>query len=139
LSNTSWILSLSYKEYLISNESKKGIQRFNKSDQRKINRMVSGDKLIYFIIDKNRFTGISELMSNDYDVLDNETISVKVKKYITLPIKNSVDGDQVGPRLEYVKRWVPERWRLAMVGSLHIIQQNDYKLIEACLKAHEGS
>ena len=139
MSNTSWILSLSYKEYLISNESKKGIQRFNKSDQRKINRMVSGDKLIYFIIDKNRFTGISELMSNDYDVLDNETISVKVKKYITLPIKNSVDGDQVGPRLEYVKRWVPERWRLAMVGSLHIIQQNDYKLIEACLKAHEGS
>tara|TARA_B100001765_G_C19462202_1_gene319775 strand:+ start:555 stop:974 length:420 start_codon:yes stop_codon:yes gene_type:complete len=139
LSNTSWILSLSYKEYLISNESKKGIQRFNKSDQRKINRMVSGDKLIYFIIDKNRFTGISELMSNDYDVLDNETISVKVKKYITLPIKNSVDGDQVGPRLEYVKRWVPERWRLAMVGSLHIIQQNDYKLIEACLKAHEVS
>ncbi|MEG3581352.1 MAG: hypothetical protein VX359_00090 [Chloroflexota bacterium] len=139
MSNTSWILSLSYKEYLISNESKKGIQRFNKSDQRKINRMVSGDKLIYFIIDKNRFTGISELMSNDYDVLDNETISVKVKKYITLPIKNSVDGDQVGPRLEYVKRWVPERWRLAMVGSLHIIQQNDYKLIEACLKAHEVS
>ncbi|MBO83020.1 MAG: hypothetical protein CL506_01490 [Actinobacteria bacterium] len=101
--------------------------------------MVSRDKLIYFIIDKNRFTGISELLSNDYDVLDNKTISVKVKKYITLPIKNSVDGDQVGPRLEYVKRWVPERWRLAMVGSLHIIQQNDYKLIEACLKAHEVS
>jgi hypothetical protein len=139
LSNTSWILSLSYEEYLLSNKSKKGTQRFNKSDQRKINRMVLGDKLIYFIIDKNRFTGISELLSNDYDVLDNKTISVKVKKYITLPIKNSVDGDQVGPRLEYVKRWVPERWRLAMVGSLHIIQQNDYKLIEACLKAHEVS
>jgi|TARA_B100001105_G_scaffold54781_2_gene41608 hypothetical protein len=139
LSNTSWILSLSYEEYLLSNKSKKGTQRFNKSDQRKINRMVSRDKLIYFIIDKNRFTGISELLSNDYDVLDNKTISVKVKKYITLPIKNSVDGDQVGPRLEYVKRWVPERWRLAMVGSLHIIQQNDYKLIEACLKAHEVS
>jgi hypothetical protein len=139
LSNTSWILSLSYEEYLLSNKSKKGTQRFNKSDQRKINRMVLGDKLIYFIIDKNRFTGISELLSNDYDVLDNKTISVKVKKYITLPIKNSVDGDQVGPRLEYVKRWVPERWRLAMVGSLHIIQQNDYKLIEACLKTHEVS
>ena len=139
MSNTSWILSLSYEEYLLSNKSKKGTQRFNKSDQRKINRMVLGDKLIYFIIDKNRFTGISELLSNDYDVLDNKTISVKVKKYITLPIKNSVDGDQVGPRLEYVKRWVPERWRLAMVGSLHIIQQNDYKLIEACLKAHEVS
>ena len=60
-------------------------------------------------------------------------ISVKIKKGAHLKIVNSVDANQIGPSLEYVKRWAPEKWKLSLFGNLHIISQNDYNLIESCI------
>ncbi len=106
------------------------------NDKRKVGRMSIGDKLIFYISDKNCFVGISEIKSDDAEELSNKTLSIKIKRSTHLNINNSVDGDQIGPSLDYVKRWAPERWKLAMVGSLHIVSQNDYNLINASIKSH---
>jgi hypothetical protein len=36
----------------------------------------------------------------------------------------------LAPRLEYVRRWVPEDWPLAFFDKLHLIPQKDFRLIE---------
>jgi hypothetical protein len=45
-----------------------------------------------------------------------------------------VDAMQIGPRLEYVRKWPPEMWPLALVGTLHIIPQRDFTMLEEELK-----
>jgi len=50
-----------------------------------------------------------------------------------------VDGYQVGPTLEYVRKWPPDRWPLAFFGMLHIIPQRDFNFIEEELKRAGGS
>jgi len=134
LANTYWLINLKSEEY-IKNSSNKRSQIFMNNDKRKVARMSIGDKLIFYISDKNCFVGISEIKSDNAEELSNKTLSIKVKKSNHLNINNSVDGDQIGPSLDYVKRWAPERWRLAMVGSLHIVSQNDYNLINASIKS----
>lgn len=134
MANTYWLINLKSEEY-IKNSSNKRSQIFMNNDKRKVARMSIGDKLIFYISDKNCFVGISEIKSDNAEELSNKTLSIKVKKSNHLNINNSVDGDQIGPSLDYVKRWAPERWRLAMVGSLHIVSQNDYNLINASIKS----
>ena len=137
MSNTYWLINLKSDEY-IKNSSNKRNQIFMDKDKKKVSRMSNGDKLIYYIGDKNCFVGISEIKSDTPEELTNKNLSIKVKKSNHLNINNSVDGDQIGPSLDYVKRWAPERWRLAMVGSLHIVSQNDYNLINSSIKSHLG-
>ncbi len=137
MANTYWLINLKSEEY-IKNSSNKRDQIFMNSDKKKVSRMSIGDKLIFYISDKNCFVGISEIKSNNAEELSNKTLSIKVKKSNHLNINNSVDGDQIGPSLDYVKRWAPERWRLAMVGSLHIVSQNDYNLINSSIKSRLG-
>ena len=41
-----------------------------------------------------------------------------------------LDGLQIGPGLEYVKRWAPENWPLAFWDKLHLLPQRDFKFLE---------
>jgi hypothetical protein len=41
-----------------------------------------------------------------------------------------LDARQIGPTLEYVKKWAPEDWPLAFIGMLHIIPQRDFTYLE---------
>jgi len=45
-----------------------------------------------------------------------------------------LDARQIGPRLDYVKKWVPEMWPLAFLGELHLIPRKDFTLIEEEMK-----
>ena len=77
---------------------------------------------------------VINLKSDKYEEINSELISIKIKKGTHLKLSNSVDGNQVGPSLEYVKRWAPEKWKLSLFGNLHIISQNDFNLLESCIK-----
>ena len=112
----------------------KKIQYFDIKDKNKISRMKRGDKIIYFLNDKDIFIGISEVKSDNYDEINNDLISIKIKKGTHLKLNNSIDANQIGPSLEYVKRWAPEKWKLSLFGKLHIISQNDFNFIQSCIK-----
>ena len=45
-----------------------------------------------------------------------------------------IDGLQLGPSLEYVKRWAPEDWPLAFWDRIHLLPSRDFKLIEDEMK-----
>tara|TARA_B110000438_G_scaffold102393_1_gene101318 strand:+ start:486 stop:905 length:420 start_codon:yes stop_codon:yes gene_type:complete len=136
---TYWIISLTLDQYFKNTGKKKKVQEFSTSQKKKVQRMNKGDQFIYYLNDKNKFIAISELRSEDFEVITEETLVIKIRKVTSLSLTNCVDADQIGPRLEYVKRWVPERWRLAMVGSLHIISRNDYDLIRSSIDSHNIS
>jgi hypothetical protein len=55
---------------------------------------------------------------------------VETEADVILDESNWIDALQVGPRLEYVRKWAPEDWPLAFVGPLHIIPQKDFTFFE---------
>ena len=132
MSNTFWINNILLEDYnKILNQKK--VQTFDVKEKNKVSRMKNGDKIIYFLGDKDVFIGISEIKNDKYEEINSELISIKIKKGAHLKLSNSVDGNQVGPSLEYVKRWAPEKWKLSLFGSLHIISQNDFNLLESSI------
>ena len=60
---------------------------------------------------------------------------VEIDPKFILESNNYIDGNIVGPRLEYIKRWSPERWYLSLYGMLHIIPQNDFRYLEESIKS----
>ena len=77
--STYWINNSSLEEYNKMLNQKK-IQYFDIKDKNKISRMKKGDKIIYFLNDKDLFIGISEVKSDNYDEINNDLISIKIKK-----------------------------------------------------------
>ena len=55
---------------------------------------------------------------------------IELKPNYILDESQYLDGLQIGPGLEYVKRWSPEHWPLAFWDKLHLIPQRDFKLLE---------
>ena len=136
MSNTFWINNILLKDYNKILTQKK-VQTFDVKEKNKVSRMKNGDKIIYFLGDKDVFIGISEIKNDKYEEINSELISIKIKKGAHLKLSNSVDGNQVGPSLEFVKRWAPEKWKLSLFGNLHIISQNDFNLLESCIKKNK--
>ena len=136
---TYWIISLTLNQYFKNTGKKKKVQEFHISQKKKVQRMNKGDQFVYYLNDENKFIAASELRSPDFEVVTDEALAIKIRKITSLPLTNCVDADQIGPRLEYIKRWAPERWRLALVGPLHIISRNDYDLIKTSIDSHSAT
>ncbi|MBK66433.1 MAG: hypothetical protein CL769_05720 [Chloroflexi bacterium] len=79
--STFWINNINSDEYKKISSQKRN-QTFEISNKNKISRMKKGDKIIYFINDREVFAGISEIKSDSYEEINNELISVKIKKVL---------------------------------------------------------
>ena len=68
--STYWINNSPLAEYNKVLTQKKS-QIFEIKDKNKISRMKNGDKIVYFLNDKDLFIGISEVKSDNYEVINN--------------------------------------------------------------------
>ena len=41
-----------------------------------------------------------------------------------------LDARELGPTLEYVRKWAPEHWPLAFHGNMHTLSQRDFRFLE---------
>ena len=68
--STYWINNSPLEEYNKVLTQKKS-QIFEIKDKNKISRMKNGDKIVYFLNNKDLFIGISEVKSDNYEVINN--------------------------------------------------------------------
>jgi hypothetical protein len=50
-----------------------------------------------------------------------------------------VPAKDLAYRMEYVRKWPPEHWTLALQGHLHQLPQKDFSLIEDEIKRSIGN
>jgi predicted RNA-binding protein len=106
--------------------------------------MKPGDRLIFYLTKIMKFGGMAEVTSDYYE--DHEKVfrsekkpkedypwRVKIKKVTVLSPEQYLDVREIGPTMEYVKKWPSEHWRLAFQGNLHQIPESDYKLISGLM------
>ena len=142
--NTYWLISLNEENYNITKNLGFTIQGFNSFEKRKVSRMKPDDIVLYFLNDLKCFAATASIVSEPFEDEtkywvnsdENELFKdrIEISPILILDSDNYIDGNIVGPSLEYIKRWRPEKWHLSLYGMLHIIPQNDYRYLEKSIQ-----
>lgn len=144
MGKTYWLLSLTEDNFRVTREQEFTIQGVDTRQRRKAVRMAEDDRMIFYISDRRMFVASTTLTSDhfeDHDPLwkshreeEDFPHRVKMRADVLVDEEKWVDAMEVGPRLEYVRKWAPDMWNLALLGSLHIIPQRDFTMLEEELK-----
>ena len=139
-----WMLVLSPDNFRITRELGFTVQGFRSAQRRKAERMEVGDRLLFYISTIQRFGATATISSTFFE--DHSPVwkspkpdeefpyRVHIQRVAVLADDDLMDARQIGPRMEYVKRWIPEWWPLAFQGELHLIPRVDLALIEDEMK-----
>ena len=120
------------------------IQGMMSRQRRKAQRMEPGDRILYYITGVQRFGATATVTSKcteDHKQIwkaegkaDDFPWRVEIKADAVLGDEQFLDAREIGPRMEYVRRWPPEHWPLAFQGNLHILPKSDFELLEQEMK-----
>ncbi|MBM3959676.1 MAG: EVE domain-containing protein [SAR202 cluster bacterium] len=140
LGKTYWMLVMTGDNFEITRRRGFDLQGVESSQRRKALRLSSDDRILFYLSDSRRFAATATVTSGHFE--DHEKIwshhrssedfphRVKIRADAVLNPDQYLDAYQIGPRLEYVRKWPPESWELAFIGALHIIPQKDFSLLE---------
>jgi hypothetical protein len=119
------------------------LQGFKTRQRRKAERMVSGDKLVWYITKEMVFAGYATITGTYFE--DHEPIwegkkagedypwRVPIQKELVLDRDDWIDVEGIARRMTYVAKWPAEHWRLAFQGNLHEVPKEDFELIKQAL------
>ena len=109
--------------------------------RKRAQRMQKNDRVLFYIRTTMNWPATATITSECFE--DSSPVwepkskpsdfkfRIKLKPDLILKDDEYIDGLQLGPSLEYVKRWSPENWPLAFWDRLHLLPQRDFKLLES--------
>lgn len=134
-----WMLTISKHNYDVTRENGFQVQGFTEAQRRKVERMQPGDHILYYVREPRTFAAIGTITSTFFR--DSTPLweahrsqeffqhRVNIRADSALDDGQALDATQIAPRMDYVRKWVPEDWPLAFVGELHLIPRRDYELL----------
>lgn len=149
MGKTYWMLVTTQENLDITRDRGFSIQGVDTKNRRKAVRMGPEDRILFYVSDKKGFAATATVTSESFE--DEEPIwkhhresesfphRVEIEADVVLDPGTLVDAYQIGPTMEYVKKWPPDRWPLAFFGMLHIIPQRDFIFVENELRRIDGS
>ena len=141
------MINTTRENYEITRDRGFDLVGFDSPNSRKASQMVPGDRLVFFVREDRKFAATATVKGKCFeggsDIWKHHTEREKFRNRVNIEVDALPAGDywvdalQVGPTLEYVKRWPPEMWDLAFFSMLHIISKRDFDLLEGELKRFE--
>ncbi len=140
MGKTYWMLSTTRENFEITRDLGFTVQGVESRQRRKAVRMAPDDRLMFYIPDRRAFAGSATITSKHFE--DHDPIwrhhrededfphRVEIRADVVLPEEKWLEAMQIGPRMEYVRKWPPEMWHLAFLGALHILPQRDFSMLE---------
>ena len=135
-----WMLSISEENFAVTRTKGFTVQGFGVRQRRKTDRMVKGDRLLFYVRGQRVFPATATIVSTVFE--DEELLwtseqanerfkyRVRINSDFVLPDENSLRVIEIGPRMEYVRRWPPEMWPFALMDELHLLPRKDFEIIE---------
>ena len=134
------MLSMSEEHFDVTRAQGYNVQGFGLRQRRKTDRMVKGDKLLFYVKGIRVFPVAATIISTVFEdekplwlsTLPNELYKYRVRTrgdFILRP-EQYLQAIQIAPRMEYVRRWPPEMWPHAFFEELHLLPRKDFELIE---------
>ena len=136
-----WLVVLPSADYKVTKEHGLSVQGVRSKERKKAQRMLPGDRMVFYLPDvlgvpaaatvtSEYFEG-KDVIWSDSEGNDPYPFRVNINADVSLEEKDWLDLREIGPRLLYVRRWTPEEWALAFFqGQLHLLPQQDFKLLE---------
>ena len=139
-----WMVVVSTENFHIMREHNFSVYGFRTKLKKRVERMEVGDRMLFYLSKEQRFPAtvtVTSTMFEDREPLLNSPSGqeefpyrIHIEPLVVLEEEDYIDARQLGPTLEYVKKWIPERWPLAFIGDLHLVPKKDLFLIEEEMK-----
>lgn len=140
MSKTYWMIVTDQENLDITRGNGFKVQGVDSRNRRKAVRITPEDRIIYYVEDKKGFAATATVTSEHFEertrvwkhhrkdeLFPNR---VELSPDVVLSPEDYIDGREIAPTLEYVKKWPAELWPLAFFGMLHIMPQRDFNLLE---------
>ena len=124
------------------------MQGIKSRHRKKAERMAPGDKIVYYVTGLKAFAGIATITSRYFE--DHERVwesgdpkkaaedypfRVRIEPDVMLVEEDFVPAEGVARRMRYVSKWPAANWTLAFQGNVHVIGEDDYRLIREAIEA----
>ena len=139
-----WMVSTTLEDFLVTKDKGYSIFGMGAKYRRRAQRMQPDDRMLLYVKQLRKWTGVVSVTSGYFEDRtpiwnigtrgENYPYRVKIKPEILLREEDYIDALLLAPRMEYLKRWLPEIWPLAFFDMLHLIPQRDFSLIEGEMK-----
>ena len=138
-----WMIVSSPENFEITRDLGFTAQGLKGQHRRKIQRIGSGDRVLFYVYGSRRFTATATATSSYFE---DETPTwqaegragwpyrFKIKPEVVLDEHQYINANLLAPRLDYIRRWPPEEWYMAFQGNLHLLPKSDFFLIEEEMK-----
>jgi hypothetical protein len=138
-----WMIVCNEENFQITKGLDFSIQGLKSQYRRKVQRVESGDRLLFYVSGIRRFTATVTVTSpySEEDVTPWKSegstgwpYQVGIRPEIILDREQYIEAGLLAHRLDYIRRWPPENWYMAFQGNLHLLPKNDFFLIEEEMK-----
>lgn len=139
-----WMVSTTLDDFEVTRERGYSIFGMGAKYRRRAQRMQPDDRMLLYVRQLRKWTGVVSITSGYFEDRtpiwkpktrgEDYRYRVKIRPEIVLREEDYIDALQLAPRMEYLKRWLPELWPLAFFDTLHLIPQRDFSLIEGEMK-----
>ena len=144
MSKNYWMIRVNPEEYERARASGFPAMDFAVRQKRKAQRMQPGDQVLFYLMGPRRFPATATVVSASVQEPSRDrrdgrqngdyNFRINLSPNFLMQEEDYIDVLQLGPTLDYVKRWAPEDWILAFQGNFHLLPQKDFNLIEGEMK-----
>lgn len=147
---TTWILTGSPDNFAATREREFRIVGLKERNRNRALEIEPGDRIVFWLTQVQRFAGSVVVTGEMFE--DREKVwpgkPGKVDPYqwrfetepeIVLADDEQVPGEELAPRLEHVRKWPAEHWKLAFQGQIRPVTEGDASLLVDALRAAAGA
>ena len=143
---TTWILTGSPDNFTATREHGFRIIGLKERNRNRALEIERGDRIVFWLTQVQRFAGSVIVTGELYE--DRERIwpgkpgkadaypwRFETEPEIVLDDADFVPGEELAPRLEHVRKWPAEHWKLAFQGQIRPVSESDASVLVDRLRA----
>ena len=134
-----WMIVLSPENFAITRQQRFSFQGLKGQQGRKVQRVGPGDRVLFYLSQQRLFTATATVTSPCVEAHDlpwqkegtaEWAYRFNIEPNFVLAADDYMEAHYIAPRLDYVKRWIPEEWYLAFQENLNLLPKRDFQLLE---------
>ncbi len=141
-----WMIVSSPDNFRKTREHGFSIQGLKSRHRRRVETMRVGDRVLYYVTGRMGFAATVTVASPMYE--DHTPIWRSARRDEDYPWRVHIRHDHIldetgwvpakelAYRLDYVRKWPPEHWTLAFQGHIHLLNRNDFAIVEDAIASN---
>ncbi len=135
-----WMVSTTLDDFEVTQDRGFTILGMGRKYRRRAQRMQPNDQMLLYVKQLRKWPAVVSVTSKYFEDRtpiwnsgpngDKYMYRVRISPKIVLDEDDYINAMLLAPRMDYLKRWLPELWPLAFFDMLHLIPQRDFNLIE---------